>query len=75
LENLRSLLKSAGAVEAEDALLERFTSVRLYAPRAAGLGELKKSVNRAFGGASVEILKAELCRGDLSVEIEGIARM
>ena len=55
--------------------LERFTDLRVYYPRPADIGRIRESIHAAFPATRrVEFLRAELCRKELLIEIEGVAR-
>lgn len=56
------------------AALDRYRDVRVYYPDPARLGELRSLLKDAFPGAGgIEWVRADLCRAELLVEIEGIA--
>jgi enamine deaminase RidA (YjgF/YER057c/UK114 family) len=74
LENLGSLLAAArpGATVG----LSAFTDLRIYHPRPRDAATIESKAREAFGdGARIELLRADLCRADLLVEIEGIAQV
>jgi chorismate lyase / 3-hydroxybenzoate synthase len=55
-------------------LLQSFRDLRVYYRDAEHRGEILEIVGRTFGGqCRVEIVRAELCRRELLVEIEGVA--
>ena len=73
LTNLRSLV-GAGLGNDEDPLL-RFTELRVYFVLPADKKKIRGEIDAAFGRLKrLEILRADLCRRELLVEIEGIAR-
>jgi hypothetical protein len=50
--------------------------VRVYYPRPADAEELETMARGAFGGdCRVEMRRADLCRAELLVEIEGVAEL
>lgn len=56
------------------ASLDRYRDVRVYYPDPARLDELRGLLRDAFPGADgIEWVRADLCRAELLVEIEGIA--
>ncbi|HEX5714638.1 MAG TPA: hypothetical protein VF179_00665 [Thermoanaerobaculia bacterium] len=58
------------------AALDRYRDVRVYYPDPARLDELRGLLKDAFHGAGrVEWVRADLCRAELLVEIEGIAAL
>jgi len=72
LENLAAL--SRQAFGPSDTPLDRFRELRVYHFGASDLRPLRAAVERAFPSISgIEWVRAELCRGDLLVEIEGLA--
>jgi chorismate lyase/3-hydroxybenzoate synthase len=74
LENLRALLRAAGGSSGESAALSAFTDVRIYHLRPGDRAEVESAAQVAFGSeARLELIRADLCRADLLVEIEGIA--
>lgn len=81
LTNLAVLLLAAAgrpATETEDraALLERYREVRVYYPDPGHLDALRRRLPDAFPRArSIEWVRADLCRADLLVEIEGVAEL
>jgi chorismate lyase/3-hydroxybenzoate synthase len=74
LENMTALLRAAPGASA-DADLDRFTDVRVYYVRPIDLPALREMCDAAFGKAELEYIRADLCRQDLLVEIEGVARL
>jgi enamine deaminase RidA (YjgF/YER057c/UK114 family) len=74
--NLSSLIQQVqGEPEgAELAGLERFSELRVYYPRPADAPAIAEAVEKSFPAVGrVEMIRAELCRPELLVEIEGIA--
>jgi len=56
--------------------LDRYRDVRVYYPDPARLDELRSLLEDAFPGAGeIEWVRADLCRAELLVEIEGIAAL
>jgi enamine deaminase RidA (YjgF/YER057c/UK114 family) len=74
LENMTALLRAAPGAAA-DAGLDQFSDVRVYYVRPTDLPPLKKMCDEAFSKAELEYIRADLCRQDLLVEIEGVARL
>lgn len=59
-----------------DAWLARYRELRVYHPRPGDAGEIAAELRRRFGPAvAIEMVPAELCRPELLVEIEGLARL
>lgn len=80
LTNLAVLLRTDGAPEEpladRAAVLARFRDVRVYYPDPRRLGELRGLLDNAFPGAGpVEWVRADICRAELLVEIEGVAEL
>lgn len=78
LTNLAVLLQAAGAPYGEDraAVLARYRDVRIYHPDPYREDELRGLLKTAFPGAKcAEWMRADLCRPDLLVEIEGMATL
>lgn len=81
LVNLRSLLAEAKSTlssrngnGSRADLLDRFRYLRVYYPRLAHTRTVRTLTRRAFTGVDdPEIFRAELCRAELLVEIEGVA--
>jgi chorismate lyase/3-hydroxybenzoate synthase len=69
VENLAALLAAAGG---SSATLEALSDVRVYHVRAEDLPVLRPLCESAFPAARLEYVRADLCRRDLLVEIEGI---
>jgi chorismatase len=54
--------------------LERLREVRVYCPRAIDDAAMREVCAREFRNvAQVEVLRADLCRSELLVEVEGVA--
>lgn len=72
LENLAALVRAAfGPCEQP---LAHYRALRIYHPRKSDLAALRADIAGAFPSVrDVEWQQAELCRGDLLVEIEGLA--
>lgn len=78
VENLRALLAAAGAGASGDGAgsLARFTSVRVYYRESAHETEARARTLALFPRAEViELMRADICRPELLVEIEGIAEL
>lgn len=82
LTNLASVVQAAHAKSAlgEDIVeaewLKRYREVRAYYPRSTDGEWLEAQARAAFGGeCRVEMRRAALCRAELLVEIEGVARL
>jgi chorismate lyase/3-hydroxybenzoate synthase len=79
LTNLAVLIPAAagepeGAAARRSRWLSRYREVRVYYPDPARLGELRHLLQGAFPGAArIEWVRADLCRPELMVEIEGVA--
>jgi Putative translation initiation inhibitor, yjgF family len=74
LINLRAVIARAGVDEA--AALDRLREVRVYHPRPVDREFLEGACARAFrGAAEIEVQRADLCRSELLVEIEGTVRL
>jgi chorismate lyase/3-hydroxybenzoate synthase len=72
LENLASLVREAFGPTGRP--LEHYRALRVYHSRNSDLAALEADISTAFATvAEVEWQQAELCRGDLLVEIEGLA--
>ena len=66
--------KRPGAQQHQEEWLARFRDVRVYYPRAADREALETMVRGAFdSGCRIEMRRADLCRAELLVEIEGVA--
>ena len=74
LENLEVLLESVRPRQVGEDVLTRFTALRVYSPKPAVFGDFRAVMRQIFPCAAVEIRKAKLCRSDLAIEIEGLAR-
>jgi enamine deaminase RidA (YjgF/YER057c/UK114 family) len=69
-ENLAALVKSVGADG-----LSAFEALRVYYVHEADRRAVERMVMEAFPHlAAVEYVRSDLCRPDLLVEIEGVAR-
>jgi chorismate lyase/3-hydroxybenzoate synthase len=81
LTNLAVLLRAAAGapedrLEDRAATLAGFRDVRIYYPDPRRLEELRVLLGNAFPGAgSVEWVRADVCRAELLVEIEGVAEL
>jgi chorismate lyase/3-hydroxybenzoate synthase len=82
-ENLAALLAAAsgqpfdGGARSQPmaAPLAAFADVRVYYVRPDDLADLQAACVRVFPAADLEFVRADLCRQDLLVEIEGVARL
>jgi chorismate lyase/3-hydroxybenzoate synthase len=75
LENLRALIGVADGSPA-GATLAAYTDLRVYHLRDADAAAIESSIRQAFGPqVQLEMARADLCRADLLVEIEGVARL
>lgn len=77
LTNLAVLIdEAAGEGEGRAPALANYLDVRVYYPDPYHLDQLRVLLKGAFPGASaVEWVRADLCRTDLLVEIEGVAKL
>lgn len=81
LTNLASVVETAqakvgGGPVAEEEWLARYREIRVYYPRVADAEELEAMVRGAFSAdCRVEMRRADLCRAELLVEIEGVAEL
>lgn len=81
LTNLAVLLRAAAGapgdpLEDRAAVLAGFRDVRVYFPDPGRLDELRALLGNAFPGAGpVEWVRADICRAELLVEIEGVAEL
>ena len=78
LENLRILIRS-GAPELSSSIdpLHRINYARVYVARSEDIALMRSQLSGCFGAAdgNLEFLRADLCRADLLVEIEGVASL
>ena len=83
LTNLASVVETAEAkvgsavvLRSQEAWLARYREVRVYYPRPVDAPVLETLLRGAFGnGCRVEMRRADLCRAELLVEIEGVAQL
>lgn len=76
LDNLRALLGAAAAPLDLSDTLAAFTDIRVYYFRAEDRAEIESAAREAFGSETkIEMIRADLCRTDLLVEIEGVASL
>ena len=73
--NLAALVSAATQVgNGKSASLPRYRELRAYVPNEAHFDEVTSAIGRAFPTLGrLEVLRADLCRPELLVEIEGIA--
>lgn len=76
LENLRVLIRAAspGRDEAADPL-RRMSAVRAYVKNASDAVAIEELTRGVLGSDDIQIVRADLCRAELLVEIEGIAEL
>ncbi|CAN5596814.1 hypothetical protein BH10PLA1_BH10PLA1_05100 [soil metagenome] len=73
LDNLASLITAAGVKRDP---LAAFSDLRIYYPRKRDARAIEKNARAAFTAAErIQITPADLCRSELLVEIEGVARL
>ena len=73
--NLRALLGAAEGIPGP-VPLEAFTHLRVYHLREDDAPAIEKIVRGAVGpSAQLQMVRADICRADLLVEIEGVARL
>ncbi len=78
LENLAAVVQEAGTQPRGDrgGTLSRYRHVRVYYPNESDRALIERTLRSAMMGITTfEPLRAELCRGDLLVEIEGVAEL
>jgi len=80
LANLAVLLNVAAgepaSTENRDAVLARYRELRVYYPDPERLDDLRRLLAGAFPGVeAIEWVRADLCRSELLVEIEGVAEL
>ena len=76
LDNLDALLAAAETRRGVSNAVARFTSLRVYIVRPDDLEVVRERIAERHGDVpDIECAQAELCRGDLLVEIEGIAEL
>jgi enamine deaminase RidA (YjgF/YER057c/UK114 family) len=76
LTNLAAVVASANGAELGDerVWLARYRDLRVYHPKAEDRPAIEKLLREAFpASCRIELRKAELCRAELLVEIEGVA--
>jgi chorismate lyase/3-hydroxybenzoate synthase len=72
LENLRALIAQAQNKPS----FESFIDMRVYHTRRQDAAVVENTIRRAIGPATpLQVIRADLCRSNLLVEIEGIARL
>jgi hypothetical protein len=73
-ETLRNLSALVHSVNADPQPLARFRELRVYYPEPTDLAAIRSELSGAFpSGARIEYVRADLCRPELLVEIEGVA--
>ncbi|MBV8782444.1 MAG: hypothetical protein JO353_13695 [Phycisphaerae bacterium] len=73
LENLSILVQSSGIAPGIHSPLQLFTSLRVYHPNRADAEHLLDLLGDSFPRVgSIEFVRADLCRRELLVEIEGV---
>jgi hypothetical protein len=83
LMNLASVVETAEAkvvgattLRSQEEWLARYREVRVYYPRPGDAQVLEALLHGTFGsGCRVEMRRADLCRAELLVEIEGVAQL
>ncbi len=78
LQNLRILVREGGwrGTPPKDDPIDCMRQVRIYVARANDALAVAEACRHAFDdSASLEIIRADLCRANLLVEIEGVARL
>lgn len=70
LTNLRALLEAAAGAEPRKPWRAR--SLKCYLRRPEDLPAVSAQLGREFGGAPLLVLQGDICRSDLSVEIEAL---
>ncbi len=74
MEHISSLISSWSA-RRDESPLDLITDARIYLPDASNYERINRYAEQTFrSGANVEIVRADLCRRELMVEIEVIAR-
>ncbi|CAN5432780.1 hypothetical protein BH09PLA1_BH09PLA1_12560 [soil metagenome] len=78
LDNLRILIR-AGASQLPESIdpLRRIDRARVYVARSEDLQTMRTQLADRFGATreNIEFLRADLCRADLLIEIEGVASL
>lgn len=73
LANLRALIGSVH--DGPEDPIARLEEVRAYSPEPSHDGAIRAGLLRATGGREVELVRADLCRAELLVEVEGVVRV
>lgn len=74
IANLEAVFAEAGRLSRPGAFAMREASYKAYVRRAADVDAVRRELAAALGGdADVHFLRADICRGDLLVEVEAIA--
>jgi enamine deaminase RidA (YjgF/YER057c/UK114 family) len=74
LENLRTLVEQARGSGYPAAMLDAFVDLRVYHTRRADAALVEELIRRHIAPSTpLQVMRAELCRSNLLVEIEGIA--
>lgn len=76
LSNLRAVVRVVRESVRPDMALALFHDIRVYYVSPDQLHEIEAEVRKAFGESTrIEMVHAQLCRSELLVEIEGVARL
>jgi chorismate lyase/3-hydroxybenzoate synthase len=76
VENLRTLVHKAQGTCNPPATLNAFVDLRVYHARREDAALVQSTIRGLIPSAtSLKVVRAELCRSNLLVEIEGIARL
>jgi chorismate lyase/3-hydroxybenzoate synthase len=76
LSNLRAVVRVVRESVRHDMALTLFDEIRVYYVLPDQLREIEAEVRQAFGESTrIEMVQAQLCRSELLVEIEGVARL
>jgi hypothetical protein len=76
IENLRILIRAGAGSQALADPLAQMEQVRIYVLRSDDFAAVQQLAGDAFAHeAHIELVRADLCRADLLVEFEGLARL
>jgi chorismate lyase/3-hydroxybenzoate synthase len=76
LQNLRTLVDKAQGAGNSPATLDAFVDLRVYYARRKDAAVVESTIRRLIASVtSLKFMRAELCRSNLLVEIEGIAHL